>query len=208
MSTRTIYLVRHGDYKLDKIMRLDRNLTLEQHYELHMKEGGLTPTGEEQAKLTGKRFSTLPIDAIHCSSLRRTLETAKMIAKEFPGIKMQKSRLFWECVPSIPKDFAHHEHFKYISEKDVHQWKKQADEAFERYFKSTRRTDKHEIIVSHANLIRYLICRTLNIQPDTWFNMCIDNCGISEIRIEPDKRIRLVSYNDVGHLLPQLRTQS
>ena len=208
MSTRTIYLVRHGDYKLDEIAKLERNLTLEQHYELHMKEGGLTPTGKKQAKLTAKRLSSLPIEAIHSSSLRRTLETAKMIAKEFPGIELQRTKLLWECVPSIPKGFAQHEHFRYISEKDVHQWKRQADEAFERYFKSARRIDKHEIVVSHANLIRYLVCRALDVQLDTWFNMYIDNCGISEIRIEPGHRMRLVSYNDVGHLLPQLRTQS
>lgn len=208
MAMRTIYLVRHGDYRLDEIMKLDRNLTLEEHYELHTKEGGLTPTGKEQAKLTAKRFSSLPIDAIYCSSLRRALETAKMIAKEFPGIKIQKSRLLWECVPCIPKAFDQHEHFRYISEKEVDQWKRQADEAFKRYFKSTRRTDKHEIIVSHANLIRYLVCRALHVQPDVWFNMCIDNCGISEIRIEPGYRMRLVSYNDVGHLPPQSRTQS
>lgn len=208
MSTRTIYLVRHGDYQLDEITKLERDLTLEQHYELHTKEGGLTPTGKIQAKLTAKRFSSQSIDAIHCSCLRRTLETSKIIAEEFPGIRSQKTRLLWECVPSIPKAFAQHEHFRYISEQDVHQWKRQADEAFERYFKSARRSDKNEIIVSHANLIRYLVCRALHAQPDSWFNMCIDNCGISEIRIEPDYRMRLVSYNDVGHLSPQLRTQS
>jgi serine/threonine-protein phosphatase PGAM5 len=208
MATRTIFLVRHGDYQLDEIKKLERNLTLEQHYELHTQEGGLTPTGKKQAKLTAKRLRSLPIDTIHCSSLRRTLETAKIIAQEFPGIKLQKTRLLWECVPSIPKAFAQHEHFRYISEQDVHQWKRQADEAFERYFKSARRSDKKEIIVSHANLIRFLICRALHAQPDTWFNMYIDNCGISKIRIEPDDRMRLVSYNDVGHLPPQLRTQS
>jgi broad specificity phosphatase PhoE len=205
---RTILLVRHGDYQLDEIQKLERNLTLEQHYELHAKEGGLTPTGIKQAKLTAERLKPLPIDAIHCSSLRRTSETAKLIAKEFPKIQIQKSSLLWECVPSIPKDFAQHEHFRYISETDVGQWKRQADEAFERYFKSARRTDRREIIVSHANLIRYLVCRALHVQVDAWFNMCIDNCGISEIRIDPDHRMRLVSYNDVGHLPPQSRTGS
>ena len=200
MAMRTIFLIRHGDYRLDEIKKLDRNLTLEQHYELHTKEGGLTPIGKKQAEQTAKRFSSLQIDAIHCSSLRRAVETAKIIAEQFPGIKIQRSKLLWECVPSIPKKFIQHEHFRYISENDVDQWKRQADEAFDRYFKSTRRSDKHEIIVSHANLIRYLICRALDVQPDVWFNMIIDNCGISEIRIEPGNRIMLVSINDVGHL--------
>lgn len=207
MAVRTIYMVRHGDYQLDKIIKLDRNLTLEQHYELHRKEGGLTSKGIEQAKLTAKRFGSNPINVIHCSSLRRAVETAKIIAEQFPGIKMQQSSLLWECVPSIPKGFAQHGHFIYLSEKDVRQWKRQADNAFERYFKGARRTDKQEIVVSHANLIRYLVCRALHIQLDTWFNMCIDNCGISEIRVEPDHRLRLVSYNDVGHLPHRLRTQ-
>ncbi|HEY44032.1 MAG TPA: hypothetical protein G4O11_08635 [Anaerolineae bacterium] len=206
MATRTLYLIRHGDYQLAEIKKLDRDLTLEQHYELHTKEGGLTPTGIKQAKLTAKRLSSLPIDAIYCSSLRRASETANVIVKEFPAIKVEKARLLWECVPFIPKAFAQHEHFRYLSEKDVDQWKRQANEAFESYFKRARGTDKHDIVVSHANLIRYLVCLVLQIQPDAWFNMFIDNCGISEIRIEPNDRMKLVSYNDVGHLPRELRT--
>ena len=206
MATRTLYLIRHGDYHLDEIKKLDRNLTLEQHYKLHTMEGGLTPTGEKQAKLTAKRLRSLPIDAIHCSSLRRASETANVIAKRFPAIEVQKSRLLWECVPSIPKAFAQHEDFRYISERDVDQWKRRADEAFEGYFKKARGTDRHDIIVSHANLIRYLICLVLQIQPDAWINMTIDNCGISEVRIESNDRMKLVSYNDVGHLPHELRT--
>jgi broad specificity phosphatase PhoE len=200
-------LVRHGEYQLDEIKKLDRNLTREQHYKLHVKEGGLTSVGKKQVELTAQRLSSLPISAIHCSSFRRTSETAKIIAKEFCGIYPRKSRLLWECVPSIPKAFAQHEHFKYISIKDVTQWREQADEAFERYFKSARGKDKHEIIVSHANLIRYLVCLVLQVQTGAWFNLVIDNCGISEIRIETNDRMKLVSYNDVGHLPRQLRTQ-
>lgn len=207
MAIRTIFLVRHGDYQLDRISKLDRDLTLDQHYQLHKKEGGLTTKGIEQARLTANRLGSNPINTIHSSSLRRALETAEIIAEQFPGIKIQQSKLLWECVPSIPQAFAQHDHFRYLSEKDVVQWKRQAEEAFDRYFKIIRRSDKNEIIVSHANLIRYLVCRALLVQPDAWFNMCIDNCGISEIRIESDHRVRLVSYNDVGHLPSQLRTQ-
>jgi broad specificity phosphatase PhoE len=207
MGTRTIFLVRHGDYQLAKIVKLDRSLTLEQHYELHREEGGLTSKGIEQAKLTAKRLALDPIDTIHCSSLRRSLETAEIIAHEFPGMVAQESNLLWECVPSIPSGFAEHEQFKYISGTDVDQWGIQADKAFERYFKTTPGTDKYEIIVSHANLIRYLVCRVLHVQTDAWFNMCIDNCGISEIRVEPEHRMRLASYNDVGHLPHRLRMQ-
>jgi serine/threonine-protein phosphatase PGAM5 len=207
MATRTIYLVRHGEYQLDEIKKLDRDLTREQHYRLHMKEGGLTSIGKRQAECTAQRLSTLPISVIHCSSLRRASETAEVIAKEFRGIPTRKSRLLWECVPDVPEAFAQHEHFKYISIEDVNQWREQADDAFERYFESARGKGKQEIIVSHANLIRYLVCRVLQVQTGAWFNMSIDNCGISEIRIEANDRMRLVSYNDVGHLPRHLRTQ-
>lgn len=33
--------------------------------------------------------------------------------------------------------------------------------AFAKYFKTTRGKDRHEIIVSHGNLIRYLAARVL-----------------------------------------------
>jgi broad specificity phosphatase PhoE len=86
------------------------------------------------------------------------------------------------------------------------QSKKQAEKAFARYFQRARGKDKHEIVVGHGNLIRYFICRVLQVQPEGWGNMDLCNCGVSEVLIRPDGRMILVSHNDVCHLPVHLVT--
>ena len=84
---------------------------------------------------------------------------------------------------------------------------KQAEAAFFRYLRPTRGDDKNEIIVSHGNLIRYLVSRVLGGSPDSWLRMRTFNCGITEIAVESDGRLWLVSHNDVGHLPSELITE-
>lgn len=66
--------------------------------------------------------------------------------------------------------------------------------------------DRHELIVAHGNLIRYLICRVLGASPRAWASMRINNCGLSEVVVESDGSLTLASYNDTGHLPPRLVT--
>ena len=83
---------------------------------------------------------------------------------------------------------------------------KQAAAVYSKYLRAARGRDKHEIIVSHGNVIRYLACRVLRGSADGWFRMETFNCGITEIVVESDGRLSLASYNDVGHLPAELVT--
>jgi serine/threonine-protein phosphatase PGAM5 len=189
MATRTLYLVRHGYYDLTNSHKLG---------------GSLTPIGVEQAQLTAQRFSALPITAIHCSTMPRAAETADIIAQELADVPCNRSRGLWECVPCIPPAWA--EYFKGYSPESIARDKRQAEKAFDKYFKRAQGKDKHEIVVSHGNLIRYFICRVLQVQPEGWGNMDMCNCGISKVLIRPDSRMTLVSHNDVSHLPEHLVT--
>lgn len=205
MATRTIYLIRHGQHQgipSDKYKLND--LTLEQRIKLGLKEAGLTSIGIEQAKRTAQKFSSFPINAIHCSSLRRAAETAEIIAREFPGVPLRRSQILWECMPSVPPSLT--EQYAQVPTETMDRLKKQAESAFDRYFKCARGNDKHEIIVAHGNILRYFVCRVLQVQPEVWVKMGSCNCGISEILVKPDGSMMLVSYNDVGHLPYYLTT--
>jgi serine/threonine-protein phosphatase PGAM5 len=193
MATRTIYLVRHGQHGSEN----DQGDTL---------EGGLTPIGVEQAKLTARRFRSLPISAIYCSTLRRAVETAEIIAREFPDVPLQRSRGLQECYPCVPPIPPYIECFAQVPAEEIAQGKEQAEKAFDRYFKRARGNDKHESLVCHGNLIRYLVCRVLGAQPEAWGRMDMCNCGINTVLIKPDGRLILVSHNDVGHLPTHLIT--
>jgi serine/threonine-protein phosphatase PGAM5 len=193
MATRTIYLVRHGLHESGS----SRNDEL---------GGSLTPVGVEQAKLTAQRLRSLPISAIHCSTLRRAAETAEIIAREFPDIPLNRSQGLWECYPCIPPIPVYIESFAQVPAEEIGQGREHAEKAFDRYFKCARGKDKHEILVSHGNLIRYFVCRVLQNQPEAWGSMDMCNCGISKVLIKSDGWMILVSHNDVGHLPKHLIT--
>ena len=58
----------------------------------------------------------------------------------------------------------------------------------------------------HGNPIRYLISRLLVDSGDSWSRMGTNNCGISKVVVRSNGRIRLMTYNDTGHLPHQSQT--
>lgn len=194
MGRRMIYLVRHG-----------------QHDATHRPSDGrgprLTDVGRVQAEYVGQRLQTLPIVAVHSSPLRRAVETTQIIMKAFPGRRRRTNPLLQECIPGIPRVNA--EYFAHLSPKMLDTHLKQAESAFRVVFRPARgAVDRHEIVVCHGNIMRYFVCRAMQIPIDTWGNIDIFNCGICEVIVESDGRIMLVSHNDSGHLPYDIRTYS
>lgn len=195
MATRVVYLVRHGQYKHLSYKGTNAHLTMDQINQL---DGGLTDLGVRQAMFTARRLRALPITGMYCSTLPRALQTAEIIAETFPQVQLHRSVGLWECIPSVPPEFSHH--FSDLRLEDRLQGKRRAAKIFEQYFKPARGEDKFEVIVCHGNLIRYLVCRALSVSPDAWLYMYTYNCGISQVLVRGEHEVRLVAYNDVGHL--------
>ncbi len=191
MPTRTLYLLRHGQHESQGEAEDEFG-------------GGLTTIGFEQAELTAPRFESLPLKVIHCSTLRRAVQTAEVISQCFPGIPIDRSDSLRECVPTRLPTFTGK--LAQLGKADFARSKAHADRAYEKYFRRARNMDRYEVIVCHANLIRYFVCRALQIAPEKWGDMATCNCGITEIVIGSDGRITLVSFNDAGHLPCHLRT--
>jgi serine/threonine-protein phosphatase PGAM5 len=196
MALRSLYLIRHGQHHSETLV--------EDPLGTH-----LTSIGQEQVLLTAYRLRDLGVQTIHFSSMYRTAETALRIADILcemnPGIRLHHSKGLWECIPVVPGKLAEDFAFMY-SAQELNSGEEHARKVFERYFKRAQGEDKTEIIVSHGNLIRYLVLRVLQVSPQAWINMEINNCGISQIVIKSDGEMKLISYNDVGHLPVHLRT--
>jgi serine/threonine-protein phosphatase PGAM5 len=203
MATRTLHLVRHAQHKRLPYDGPENELTLEQANQL---DGGLTGMGREQAMLTAQRFRGTPVNAVHSSSLPRALQTAEIIAQEFPNRITRTTRSLWECVPSAPPEFTGT--FSEVPLEEPWQGRDQAEKAFATYFKPARGASKHDILVCHGNIIRYFVTRVLQIDVESWVNMITYNCGITRILIQSDGWMALVSYNDVGHLPRYLWTHT
>eukprot|EP00658_Telonema_sp_P-2_P039051 TRINITY_DN27918_c0_g1_i1.p1 TRINITY_DN27918_c0_g1~~TRINITY_DN27918_c0_g1_i1.p1 ORF type:complete len:303 (+),score=47.79 TRINITY_DN27918_c0_g1_i1:169-1077(+) len=57
-----------------------------------------------------------------------------------------------------------------------------------------------EVIVCHGNVIRYFVCRALQLPPQAWLRMATYNCGMTHLVIRPNGRCSLLGFGDVGHL--------
>ena len=55
-------------------------------------------------------------------------------------------------------------------------------------------------------MIRYFVTKVLKVETMSWLQMTTGNCGLTVVRIKPDSSMKLVSFNDMGHIPPNLRT--
>ncbi|MBK8835228.1 MAG: hypothetical protein IPO29_10320 [Anaerolineae bacterium] len=69
---------------------------------------------------------------------------------------------------------------------------------------SRRGEDTHELVVSHGNLLRYLLLARsrMSIRPPGWLDL---NCSVSVVVCEPG-RTWVAAIGDAGHLPPRLQT--
>ncbi len=201
MATRTLYLVRHGDYLPIDNSVLGEQPSMAARYQHACEVGGLTPLGKEQAEVVAERLKPLPVTAIHTSTMRRAVETTDSIAAQFPKVRVRRSDKLWECIPAVP-DAPHDRGLrKKYTPDELAEQQGRAERVFDHYFKRARGKDKHEIIIAHGNLIRYFMCRVLHVPPESLtLNMEICNCSVSEVLIHPDGRMMLIAYNDTGFM--------
>ena len=192
MSQRHIYLVRHGQQATPGAAP-------------HPLGNGLTALGRQQARRLARRLATLPVNVIHFSTLRRAAETAGFIAAQLPDVPVRPSRALWEIpAANILPAFAHW--YGTVTPDQVAQGRARAEAVFQRLFRPVRGRERHEVVVCHGNLIRFCVCQAFHMAPEAWVNLDPHNAGLTEIVVERDGRLRLLSFNDVGHLPPPLRT--
>ena len=186
MGERILYLVRHGQLDLHAFAEDQRT-------------AGLTALGRQQARFTAKKLRSLDVSAIHCSTLRRAQETAEIISKEFPKIVVRASRLLWELPNLGPVD---DEEWRNVFANG----KQRGERAFMKYVRPTRQKQRVEILITHGNLIRYFACRVLGIEPESWSRLGFSHCGITKLSITKQNNVRMICYNETGHLPDRLRT--
>ena len=68
--------------------------------------------------------------------------------------------------------------------------------------------DSHEVIVCHANVIRYFICRALQLPPEAWLRISLKHASITWLTIRPDGRVSVRGVGEAGHFPPKMLTTS
>lgn len=65
-----------------------------------------------------------------------------------------------------------------------------------------------EIIVCHANVIRYIMCRALQLPPEAWLRFCPFNCSLTYLTVRPTGTVSCRMVGDIGHLPYSMSTFS
>ncbi|XP_008295818.1 serine/threonine-protein phosphatase PGAM5, mitochondrial isoform X5 [Stegastes partitus] len=193
-ATRNILLIRHSQYNLSGNSD---------------KERILTPLGREQAELTGQRLAALGLkyDVLIHSSMARATETANIISKHLPGVELVSCDLLREGAPIEPVPPVTH----WKPDAVYHEDGARIEAAFRRYIHRAdpkQKEDSYEIIVCHANVIRYFVCRALQFPPEGWLRMGLNNGSITWLTIRPSGRVALRTLGDAGFMPPDKLTRT
>ena len=173
MDKTFIYLVRHGDIGLGRDKRYIGQLDLP-----------LSVHGQKQAVLLKDLFSQIPIDNIYCSDLKRSQQTADIIALEHQVIPSAQVGLRELNMGDWDGEF-----FSTIKTKYPAEFKKRGEnianysppkgesflDCYKRVipvFESLTQSDENTIlIVGHAGVNRVILCRILGIPLNNVFRL-------------------------------------
>jgi len=206
-GSRHVFLIRHGHYLSKE--RSDR-------------QKRLTRLGREQLELTGRRLREVGFeyDAIVSSTMTRAKESANIIIDQLRECRSHDEETAADAYPmSIAVDQLLEEGAPLPPEPPLDFWQPDAaqfradgpriERAFQKYFAlpgESQEKDSHEIIVCHANVIRYCVCRALQVPPQAWLRMWLNHGSITWLTIRPEGRIVLRALGASGYMPPEKLT--
>jgi serine/threonine-protein phosphatase PGAM5 len=126
-----------------------------------------------------------------------------VINQEFPELELKQDSLICECTPPTwRKDV-----MAGVDTTEKELCVANIEEAFSKYFvPSPDEKDRHDLIVCHGNVIRYLVTKVLNVDTMSWLQMSITNCSLTIVRIKHDGTMKLDTFSDYGHIPENMRT--
>ena len=192
-ATRHLILIRHGQYNLDGKTDEERSLT---------------SLGCEQAKSTGERIADLklPLSYIVSSTMTRAKETAALIRPSLPNDlkSLPNDAILCEGAPfpPVPSGSWKPEMYYYTDGSRI-------EAAFRKYFHRAdkeQKEDSFEVIVCHANVIRYFVCRALQLPPEAWLRISLKHGSMTWVTIRPDGRTSIRALGEAGYMPPDKLT--
>jgi serine/threonine-protein phosphatase PGAM5 len=182
--TRTVVLIRHGEYV---------------HGDESVDEGHLVTLGKQQSRMVAARLDAWPIDfdSIQASTYNRARETGEIIAQWFPQLQLTLHDDLRECTMATWRQ----DIMENLDPGEAEQCEARLERAFARIFvPPTKGRDEHDIVVCHGNVIRWMVTKVLGVEPASWLQMSIANCSITVVQVRSDGAMKLISFGDSGHI--------
>ncbi|MFJ8041657.1 histidine phosphatase family protein [Kitasatospora sp. NPDC096147] len=185
MPTRHVHLVRHG--AADPF-------------------GALTELGERQSELVGRRLARLPIDTVWHSPLPRAAHCARIVGTCLPEAAVREAPELVDHVPYVPEDVPAPwaAFFDGYGAEEAEQ-SRRAAEALTARFARPAETETHEVLVTHAYQVAWLVRDALGAPPVRWLGLNCGNAALTVIEYRDGDAPTVLLYNDMGHLPDELR---
>ena len=186
-----IYVIRHGWY--DASDPRDERVGK-----------GLDSLGHQQARLTAERLAALPIhiDRLVSSTFTRAAQTGDDIAAIL-HLPAERDSDLCECQPISARD----DYNRMLQPGESDACIAQLTRLYGRYFTPAgTREDRHDVLVAHGNVTRWLLTRALGIDSKRWSDFSIGNGSITAFIVRPDGSVTLAAWSDTGHLPANLQT--
>uniref|UniRef100_A0A7S1MIX5 Serine/threonine-protein phosphatase PGAM5, mitochondrial n=2 Tax=Neobodo designis TaxID=312471 RepID=A0A7S1MIX5_NEODS len=194
---RQLVLIRHGQYEREKSAKSDSEQTLTELGRLQAEE-----TGKYLARAiaTSPLFRTTSVSAVHVSDLTRAQQTCSTLIDAMgdaaPKLTPAVDPLLREIFPCDPQPP--------YPKKARPESERIAEAAFSKYFhRPTRDESSVEVVVCHANVIRYFLCRALQVPPEAWLRFSLPHCSLTMISIDGKGRVSVGAVGAASHLAPE-----
>lgn len=190
MATRYLYIARHGD--ADAL-------------------GELTDTGREQARLLGRRLARLPVTAVWHSPLPRAAASAQELDVLLSGnTTLAAAPELIDHVPYVPPaEETPPPWVPFFDGYDANEaaaGNKVAQSLTARFATAPQQDDDlHEVLITHAYPIAWLIRDALDAPPLRWLGLSSANCALTVIEYRPGLPPSITMFNEMSHLRPELR---
>lgn len=171
-------LIRHGAAEIKK------------QNEPRIPGRGLTEAGTTQAIKTAQFLEGATFSKIYASTMTRAIQTAKQITKQEITQLDEFSEFNKIIFEEEPENI---DAFNENMEKAL-----RTKETFEKILREHK--DSKIMIVTHGNVIRYLICYALNLKHHKAPNFFIDNASITHLFFDGNKLISIGCINSTTHL--------
>ena len=188
MSTRTLLFIRHGDYN-----------------EEGTNKGHLNQRGVDQSNQAGKRLNKLinsgvVIDRFIISTMPRAKETYQLMSKHLGAHKIDKvlTDTVTEGYPCVPEPKAGTKRPPHV----IFQDSARLESAFRKLFYRPQSTDDstYEVVVCHANSIRYFVMRALQLPKQAWLRFQLHNGSFTEITISNTGIVGIMNIGEHFHV--------
>jgi serine/threonine-protein phosphatase PGAM5 len=185
MATRHLYVARHGE--ADPF-------------------GELTDIGRRQSQFLGERLAGLPIDVVWHSPLSRAERSAQVMGERLRGVPVRAAGELIDHVPHVPEHppAAWAGFFDGYDAEEAAAGERVAEALISRFARPAD-VETHEVLVTHAYPVAWLVRHALDAPPARWLELNCGNTALTVIEYRAGQAPSLVVYNDMGHLPVELR---